>query len=132
MTGSEPGTLESRESLQEYCDLDPEPQGSDTHPPPSPPDGDESSDEENTPSSSSDHATSSNQSQSELERSLTSLAQEGGVKAINYLLAKAVTPQLPVPDISNIREWSFKDIICLPSTTQKEWIDACRQELDSL
>ena len=120
MTGSEPGTLESRESLQEYCDLDPEPQGSDTHPPPSPPDGDESSDEENDESSSGDNATSSDQSQSEVERSLTLLAQEGGVKMMNYLLAKAVTPDSSVPDVSNIREWSFKDIMRLPSSTQKE------------
>ena len=132
MTGYQPSTPESREDPLEYRDTDPEPQGSDTHPPPSPPDGDESSHEENTESSSGDNATSSDQSQSEVERSLTLLAQEGGVKVINYLLAKAVTPQSPVPDVSNIREWSFKDIMRLPSSTQKEWIDACRQELDSL
>src|SRR5487761_1184924 len=132
MTGSQPSTPESREDPLEYRDLNPDPQGSDTHPPPSPPDGDESSEKENSESSSGDNATSSDQSQSEVEMSLTLLAQEGGVKAINYLLAKAVSPQSLVPDVSNIREWSFKDIMRLPSSTQKEWIDACRQELDSL
>src|SRR5487761_1703806 len=105
MTGSQPSTPESREDPLEYHDPDPDPQGSDTHPPPSPPDGDESSEEEKPESSSGDNDTSSDQSQSEVERSLTLLAQEGGVNAINYLLAKAVTTQSPVPDISNIREW---------------------------
>ena len=117
MIGSEPGTPESRESLQKYHNPNPDPQGSATHPLPSPSDRDESSDEENTENSSGENATSSDQSQSKVERSLTYLAQEGGVKAINYLLAKAVSPQLPVSDISNIREWSFKDIIHLPSST---------------
>ena len=64
--------------------------------------------------------------------SLTSLAQEGGVRYLNYLLAKADTPHLEVPDISEIREWSYKDLLRLPKSQQKEWMDTCHQELDSL
>jgi hypothetical protein len=60
------------------------------------------------------------------------LTEEGGVKFLNHLLAKAITPDSGVPDVSKIREWSFKDIMCLTLVQQKEWIDACHQELDSL
>src|SRR5487761_1338502 len=87
MTGSQPSCPESREDPLEYHDPNPEPQGSETHPPPPPPDEDVSSHEENTESSSGGSATSSDQSQNEVERSLTLLAQEGGVKMMNYLLA---------------------------------------------
>ena len=57
--------------------------------------------------------------------SLTSLAQEGGVRYLNYLLAKADTPHSEVPDVSKIREWSYNDLLRLPKSQQKEWMDAC-------
>src|SRR6266702_24613 len=42
---------------------------------------------------------------------LTCLAQEGGVKFLDLLLAKAVPlVDLESPDTSNIREWTFRDI----------------------
>lgn len=61
------------------------------------------------------------------------LAQEGGVKFLDYLLAKAITPADPEsPDTSNIREWTYKDILKMPSEKQEEWRAACREELESL
>src|SRR6266850_4635520 len=63
---------------------------------------------------------------------LHSLVQEGGVRYLNYLLAKADTPSSDVPEISKIREWSYKDLLRLPKSQQIEWMDTCHQELDSL
>ena len=60
-------------------------------------------------------------------------AQEGGVKYLDLLLAKAVSlHDLESPDTSNIREWTFKDILKMPSEKQEEWHKACCEELDSL
>ena len=59
------------------------------------------------------------------------LCQEGGVALINYLLSKAIPPFDP-PKESNIREWTFCDIACLPKTEQKEWQKACEEELETL
>ena len=64
---------------------------------------------------------------------LACLAQEGGVKYLDLLLAKAVPPHdLGSPDTSNIRKWTFRDILKLPSDKQEEWRKACHEELDSL
>src|SRR6266571_7399069 len=64
---------------------------------------------------------------------LTRLAQEGGVKFLDLLLAKAVPlVDLESPDTSNIREWTFRDILKMPSDTQEEWHTACKEELSSL
>ena len=61
------------------------------------------------------------------------LAQEGGVKYLDLLLAKAVPPHdLGSPDTSNICEWTFRDILKMPSDKQEEWRKVCREELDSL
>ena len=52
---------------------------------------------------------------------LTHLAQEGGVKFLDLLLAKAVPHiDLESPDTSSIREWTFKDIQKMPSEQQEE------------
>src|SRR6267142_2801614 len=56
---------------------------------------------------------------------LHSLVQEGGVRYLNYLLAKADSPRSDVPEISKIREWSYKDLLQLPKSQQIEWTDAC-------
>src|SRR6201996_8281229 len=64
---------------------------------------------------------------------LARLAQEGGVKYLDLLLAMAVPMHdLESPDTSNIREWTFRDILKMPSDKQEEWRKACREELDSL
>jgi hypothetical protein len=63
---------------------------------------------------------------------LNFLMKKGGIHYLNYLLAKADTPNSELPDISKVREWSYKDLLRLPTSQQKEWMDACYQELDSL
>jgi hypothetical protein len=77
---------------------------------------------------------SSHDSEDEVDQQLlTRLAQEGGVKFQDYLLAKAVPPyDLESPDTSNICEWTFRDILKMPSELQEEWKQACREELASL
>ena len=71
-------------------------------------------------------------SQGEVEDILSTLVEQGGVGFLNQLLAKAVPPDLESLDISKIREWSYKDILYMSKVQQKEWTDACQQELDSL
>ena len=78
---------------------------------------------------STDDSSNSNE---QVEAALTSLAKEGVVRYLNLLLAKADAPYSDVPDISKVREWSYKDLLRLPKSQQKEWMDACHQELDSL
>ena len=35
-------------------------------------------------------------------------------------------------DTANIREWTYKDILRMPTTDQEEWKHACCEELESL
>jgi hypothetical protein len=63
---------------------------------------------------------------------LIKLSQEGGVKFMNFLLAKAVPPHDELPNTSNIRDWTFRHILRMPAMQQKEWKDACREELEAL
>ena len=61
------------------------------------------------------------------------LAKEGGVEFLNQLLAKAVPPDdSDSPDTANVCEWTFRDILSMPKDAQKEWKQACREELESL
>jgi hypothetical protein len=64
---------------------------------------------------------------------LARLAQEGGVKFLDLLLAKAVPLfDLGSPDTSNIHEWTFRDIQKMPNDQKQEWRKACCEELESL
>ena len=60
------------------------------------------------------------------------LMREGGVEFLDYLLAKAVPLDLESPNTANIHEWTFRDILKMPSASQKEWKQACCKELESL
>ena len=72
-------------------------------------------------------------SEDEVEDILQCLAQEGGVKFLDHLLTKAVPHvDLEPLDTSNIREWTYKDIIRMPRVQQKEWKAVCHEELESL
>jgi hypothetical protein len=72
-------------------------------------------------------------SEDEVDDLLQRLAQEGGVKFLDHLLAKAVPHvDLEPLDTSNIREWTYKDIMRMPKAQQKEWKIACREELEAL
>jgi hypothetical protein len=74
------------------------------------------------------------ESEDEVEQQLLiHLAKEGGVKFLDALLAKAVVLyDLESPSTSNIREWTYKDILKMPADTQEEWKLACCEELESL
>ena len=72
-------------------------------------------------------------SEDEVDDLLSRLAQEGGVKFLDHLLAKAVpSADLEPLDTSNVREWTYKDIMRMPAAQQKEWKTACREELEAL
>jgi Reverse transcriptase (RNA-dependent DNA polymerase) len=71
-------------------------------------------------------------SEREVEQNLSALVEQGGVEFLNHLLAKAVSSDSESLDASNVREWSFKDIMRMSPAQQKEWKVACKQELDSL
>jgi hypothetical protein len=103
-----------------------DPGSSRTHDPPGIP-----ATRENTPPAQSDEPL--HQSEDDVEQQLVStLAQEGGVEFVNHLLTKAVPLDSPPLPTSNIREWSFMDIMCMPKAQQEEWKTACREELESL
>jgi len=104
-----------------------------TNPGPSPP---HSSDDPNQSlgehSEGSNDSSQSAKSMDKVEETLSYLVKHGGVRNLNTLLATAVPPGSEIPDTCNIHKWSFKDIQRMPSVQQKDWIDACRQELNSL
>jgi len=83
-------------------------------------------------SSSGSTETTTQSSSDRVENLLTTLTQEGGVRFLNYLLAKAVSPNLESLDVSKVREWSYRDILHMNKAQQKEWKAACQQELNSL
>ena len=60
------------------------------------------------------------------------LTREGGVEFLDYLLAKAVLLDPESPNTASICEWTFRDILKMPSASQKEWKQACHKELESL
>ena len=57
---------------------------------------------------------------------LANIAQEGGVDLLNYLLMKAI------PDSEEVVPVHYKDIFKLPEEQQKQWLDACREEIEAL
>ncbi|KAL7284847.1 hypothetical protein ACG7TL_002160 [Trametes sanguinea] len=66
------------------------------------------------------------------EIAMAQLCREGGVALINFLLMKAVPPVDDLPDKSNVREWTYRDITRLPEAEQREWKAACQEELEAL
>lgn len=66
------------------------------------------------------------------EAHMAQLCREGGVEFVNYLLAKAVPPHESLPQESNIREWTHKDIMNLPPKEKEAWKAKCREELEAL
>ncbi|KIY53644.1 hypothetical protein FISHEDRAFT_11869, partial [Fistulina hepatica ATCC 64428] len=66
------------------------------------------------------------------EAHMLKLCREGGVELVNYLLNKAVPPNEDLPSPSNIREWTFRDILRFDKQQQEEWKTACCEELEAL
>src|SRR5271154_639156 len=70
------------------------------------------------------------------------LVQDGGAGLINFLLSCAVddgcTSLLShqqsgkIPNVKNVREWHFKDLMRLPKAALEEWKNACKEELGML
>ena len=62
------------------------------------------------------------------------MAQEGGNKLINFLLRAAVSSEASgkIPNIKEVWEWHFKDLMHLPKAAQNEWKTACQEELKAL
>jgi len=68
------------------------------------------------------------------EELVAKLAQEGGVDFMRYLLAQALPDAndlLPSPS-KPVRDWTFRDIMRMPQLQQKEWKNACHEELEAL
>jgi Reverse transcriptase (RNA-dependent DNA polymerase) len=60
------------------------------------------------------------------------MVQEGGAGLIKFLLSAAVSSASAKEKITKVREWHFKDLMCLPKAMQEEWKIACKEELEAL
>jgi hypothetical protein len=66
---------------------------------------------------------------------LVKMVQEGSAGLIKFLLSAAV-PSAPakekIPNVTKVREWHFRDLMCLPKAAQEKWKIACKEELKAL
>jgi hypothetical protein len=58
------------------------------------------------------------------------VCREGGVALLSFLIAKAVSPTAEAT--TDPKAWGYKNIARLPELEQKEWQNACLQELEAL
>src|SRR5258707_102942 len=65
------------------------------------------------------------------EPQIEKLCWDGGVSLLSFLLAKAISP-IAEAATTNPKDWVYKDIARLPQLEQKEWENACLQELEAL
>ena len=86
---------------------------------------------ETTPSALSETLQPESEEENEVDNILH-LKREGKVEFLDYLLTKAVPLDPESPTTANIREWTFRDILKMPSTSQKKWKQAYYKELESL
>jgi hypothetical protein len=84
-----------------------------------------------TPSAPSETLQPESEENNEVDNILH-LTRKGEVEFLDYLLTKAVPLDPESPNTANIHEWTFRDILKMPSAFQKEWKQACRKELESL
>ena len=64
--------------------------------------------------------------------SLLKMCREGGTEAINFLLAKAVSPTATAPTEKSPKEWSYRDLAHLNPQELELWRTSCTEELDAL
>jgi len=64
------------------------------------------------------------------EEDVQKMCEEGGANLVRFLMGKALTTR--EPQYESVRNWSYKDIACLPQAEQKLWRLACQEELDVL
>jgi hypothetical protein len=83
----------------------------------------------------------SDESENEVEEELLSdddeslpekVCREGGTEALNFLLAKAVSPAALATAHKSPKEWSYRDLACLNSEELELWRAACNEELNAL
>jgi hypothetical protein len=64
------------------------------------------------------------------------LCRKGVLAFINFLLSAAVKPTDgaggKLPDVCNVCEWHYRDLMHFPEAAWKEWKTACLEELESL
>ena len=64
------------------------------------------------------------------------ISREGGAKLIYYLLSAAVQPLNgaggDLPNVNDVRQWHYGDLMRFPEAARKEWKAACYEELESL
>jgi hypothetical protein len=58
------------------------------------------------------------------------VCREGGVNLLSFLTAKAISPIAEAT--TDPKAWGYRDIARLPELEQKEWQNACLQELEAL
>ena len=102
----------------------------------------EENDDDEEEDGNSDDEESDESSSNEVEDALrdsqgtdeAELCPEGGARLIQHLLSRAIPPEDEGEKVSplNVREWTFRDIVLLPKNEQKEWFNACREELEAL
>ena len=71
---------------------------------------------------------------------MAKMVQEGGAELFNLLLKKAAVPirhlsgkpSREVPDVHNVCEWHYRDLMHLQKDAQEKWKTACLEELESL
>ncbi|RXW19436.1 hypothetical protein EST38_g6420 [Candolleomyces aberdarensis] len=68
------------------------------------------------------------------QATLAELCQDGGVGLFDYLLAQAV-PDVEIeklPNNKSPRDWTFRDILRMPDSEQREWRLAMADKIDAL
>ena len=88
---------------------------------------------EGVPAPSVDHS-NSQQSPSD-EGNMVKMVQEGGADLIKFLLRAAVSStdaRGNIPKVSKVREWQYRDLMCLPKAVPEEWKTAGKEELEAL
>jgi hypothetical protein len=67
---------------------------------------------------------------------LAQIMQEGGAGLINFLLSATIKPTDgaggKLPNVRNVCEWHYRDLMRFPEAAWKEWKTACLEELESL
>jgi hypothetical protein len=67
---------------------------------------------------------------------LAQIVQKGGAGLINFLLSAAVKPidgaDGKLPNVRNVCEWHYRDLMRFSEAACKEWKTACLEELESL
>ncbi|KZT63674.1 hypothetical protein DAEQUDRAFT_679956 [Daedalea quercina L-15889] len=84
------------------------------------------------PDPSANNPPAGSPSEKDEELQMAQLCQEGGVGLINLLLVSTEPLIDQGSPLSNVREWTFHDILALLKGEQEKWKTACNKELEAL